>query len=77
MGAHYEDGEGTSRGAAYIYGRNYGGADTWGEVLKLTASDAKDQDWFGYSVDIDGDYALVGTPYVDGAGSNRGAVYIF
>ena len=77
VGARYEDGQGTSRGAVYIYGRNHGGADTWGEVMKLTASDAKDQDWFGFSVDIDGDYALVGAPYVDGAGSNRGAVYIF
>jgi len=77
VGAHYEDGAGTSRGAAYIFGRNYGGADTWGEVMKLTALDAEDQDWFGFSVAINGDYAVVGAHYEDGAGSNRGAIYIF
>ncbi len=77
VGTHQEDGAGTSRGAAYIYGRNYGGADIWGEVMKLTASDAQDQDYFGFSVAINGDYAVVATPYEDGAGSNRGAVYIF
>jgi len=77
VGTHQEDGAGTSRGAAYIYGRNYGGADIWGEVMKLTASDAQDQDYFGFSVAIYGDYVVVATPYEDGSGSNRGAVYIF
>ena len=77
VGSYQEDGAGTSRGAAYVYGRNYGGADAWGEVLKLTASDAQDQDFFGFSVAISGDYAVVGAPYVNGAGSNRGAIYIF
>ena len=77
VGVRYEDGGGTSRGAGYIYGRNYGGADNWGEVMKLTALDAQDQDFFGYSVAISGNYAVVGVAYEDGAGINRGAVYIF
>ncbi len=77
VGAFYEDGAGTSRGATYIYGRNYGGADAWGEVMKLTASDAADQDWFGYSVGINGDFAVVGAMYEDGSGNQRGAIYIF
>ncbi len=77
VGTIQEDGAGTSRGAAYIYGRNYGGQDNWGEVMKLTALDAADQDWFGYSVAISGDYAVVGAAFEDGAGTNRGAVYIF
>jgi len=45
--------------------------------MKLTALDAEDQDWFGFSVAINGDYAVVGAYYEDGAGSNRGAIYIF
>jgi hypothetical protein len=77
VGAHYEDGAGTSRGAAYVYWRDYGGADNWGEVMKLTALDAQDQDWFGYSVSINGDYVVVGSLFEDGAGSNRGAVYVY
>jgi hypothetical protein len=78
VGAHYEDGAGTSQGAAYIYYRNQGLTDSWGEVIKLMASDAEDQDWFGYSVAISGDYAVVGSPnYEGGTGTDRGAVYIF
>ncbi|MGD2246422.1 MAG: hypothetical protein PVI11_07745 [Candidatus Aminicenantes bacterium] len=77
VSTRFEDGAGTGRGAAYVYGRNYGGQDNWGEVMKLTALDPEDQDFFGYSVAISGDYAVVGAAFEDGAGSNRGAVYIF
>jgi hypothetical protein len=45
--------------------------------MKFTALDAQDQDFFGYSVAIDGDYAVVGAAFEDGAGTNRGALYIF
>ena len=77
VSASYEDGSGYNRGAAYIYGRNYGGTDNWGEVVKLTASDAQDSDYFGHSVTMSGDYVVVGAYEEDGAGNNRGAVYIF
>ena len=77
VGANKENGAGTYRGAAYIYERNYGGQDNWGEVVKLTASDAQDEDQFGNSVAINGDYVVVGAFYEDGAGTRRGAVYIF
>ena len=77
VGAHYEDGLGTDRGAAYIFDRNQGGIDNWGQVVKLTASDTSDSDRLGISVDIGGDYAVVGTTYKDDGGSNRGAAYIY
>ena len=77
IGALYEDGEGVNYGAAYIYGRNSGGQDNWGEMMKLTASDAENGDQFGLSVSIDGDYALVGATFEDDGGSDSGAVYIF
>jgi hypothetical protein len=77
VGAHLEDGAGTDRGAAYIYERNYGGPDNWGEVMKLTASDAENADYFGYSVAISGDYVGVGAHLEDGAGSASGAAYIY
>ncbi len=47
-------------GAAYIYYRNQGGIDNWGEVRRLTASDAQASDDFGLTVSISGDYAIVG-----------------
>lgn len=76
-GALGEDGAGTDQGAAYVYGRDEGGADNWGEVVKLAASDAADSDEFGSSVSISGDYILVGAPYEDGTGTDQGAAYVF
>ena len=76
-GAYFEDGGGTDRGAAYIYGRNSGGQDNWGEVKKLTASDTEDDDRFGNSVTINGDYIVVGAHYKDEVLANNGAAYIY
>jgi hypothetical protein len=77
VGARYEDGAGERRGAAYIYYWNQGGDNNWGEVKKLTASDAGNSDYFGGSVSLAGDYVLVGARCEDGAGDNRGAAYIY
>ncbi|OGD14564.1 MAG: hypothetical protein A2V76_10070 [Candidatus Aminicenantes bacterium RBG_16_63_14] len=77
VGAAGEDGIGSSRGAAYLFSRDHGGADNWGQVKKLVASDAENNDGFGFSVAIDGDTAIVGADGEDGAGADRGAVYVF
>src|SRR5690606_6669767 len=44
---------------------------------KLVAGDAQADDWFGWSVALDGDTALVGAPREDDGGSNAGAAYVF
>ncbi len=44
-------------GSAYIFTNNFG---TWTQTKKLIASDRSEADYFGYSVAIDGDYAIVG-----------------
>ena len=77
VGADGEDGAGTTRGAAYLFYRDQGSADNWGQLFKLTADDAADNNRFGYRVDIKGDFVLVGSPYSAGAGTNRGAAYLF
>ena len=78
VGADLEDGEGGSdRGAVYILDRDEGGTNNWGEVKKLTASDAADGDYFGTSVSISGGTAVVGAPYEDSGGTDSGAAYIF
>jgi hypothetical protein len=77
VGADGEDGSGTDRGAAYIFYRNQGGADNWGQVAKLVSEDPEDADQFGYAVAISGDLVLVGSPGDDGAGANRGAAHVF
>jgi hypothetical protein len=75
IGANMEDGNGTDRGAAYIFHRT--GANTWDAGTKITATDAADYDHFGYSVSISGDYAIVGAADEDGSGTDRGSAYIF
>jgi hypothetical protein len=47
------------------------------EVAKLLASDGAPYDGFGNSVSIDGDTAVIGTPYNDTYGWNAGAAYVF
>ena len=63
-------GENGPAGAAYLFERNQGGPDNWGEVTTLTASDAQFNDVFGFSVAISGDTAIVGA-------FRQGAAYIF
>ena len=47
---------------------------SWFEQAKLTALDGEADDWFGCSISIDGDYAIVGSCYDD---SEKGSAYIF
>src|SRR5207302_129505 len=68
------DGKNSSTGAAYIFSRNQGGADNWGQVQKLTASDGAANDRFGRSVALSDDAIVVGA---DGKNSYTGAAYVF
>ncbi len=59
--------------AAYIY--RFDGID-WLQEAKLTADDPQ-WDLFGVSVDIYGDYAIVGAPYDDAPTYHSGSAYVF
>jgi len=61
-------------GAVYIFYKNQGGQDNWGEVKKLTLTDAADNDYFGASIAIEGNTLVVGSY---GKNNNTGAVYVF
>ena len=39
VGANFDDDDGGASGSAYVFDRDEGGADNWGEVAKLTVSD--------------------------------------
>ena len=52
-------------------------AQDWNEIIKATASDAAASDYFGFSVSISGDTAIVGAAYDDDDGSDSGSAYIF
>lgn len=61
-------------GAAYVYGKDVGGANQWGAVAKLLPSDPAVAEGFGYAVDLNGDIAVVGAHY---SGLLAGAAYVF
>jgi hypothetical protein len=77
VGAGGEDGGGTNRGAVYLFERNRNGADAWGELIKVIAPDAEDNDTFGLVVSISNDTLAVGAPNKGDDYFNRGAVYVF
>ncbi len=77
VGAYKKDDNGEESGAAYIFYKDEGGADNWGEVSKFIASDGEARDYFGYSVAISGDYAIVGAYGDDDTHNSSGAVYMY
>ncbi len=68
VGAVQDDG---SRGSAYVFIRN---GTTWTQQAKLTANDGAAGDYFGYSVSLSGNYALVGAAVDNGS---LGSAYVF
>jgi len=77
VGARWHDAAGSNSGAAYVFERNAGGADAWGQVAKLLPQDAAAGDSFGRSVSISGSRVAVGAPRQDALGGDSGALYVF
>ena len=65
------DGDDENKGAAYVFQRV---GEVWNEAATLTAMDGAGEDYFGNSVSIHGDYALVGAR---GDEAFTGAAYVF
>ncbi len=69
---------------AYLSNSNVGSAfvfdfdgTNWFETEELTASDAATSDFFGFSVSLSGDRALIGASRNDDSGTDSGSAYIF
>jgi hypothetical protein len=74
VGARGDDDMGSSAGAAYIFNRNQGGNDNWGQVKKITAPDGFTNNAFGNVVKVVGNIAIIGVPQ---SSSSAGAVYVY
>jgi hypothetical protein len=76
VGAHQEDGGSgdpiSNAGAVYVFRRDQ--ANTWFQNAILRSPDPAVNEFFGTSVDMDGNYLVVGC---SGDASNRGAAYIY
>jgi hypothetical protein len=71
VGAPYDD---NYKGSAYVFTRS---GTTWSQQAKLLASDGAAYAVFGFSVSLDGDTNLIGTPYDDNNEIDAGSVYVF
>ncbi len=74
FGAYGDDDFGGRSGSAYMF--HYDGTN-WTEHSKLLASDGDAGDYFGYSVSISGDWAVVGAVYEEENGYRSGSAYMF
>jgi len=76
IGAYGDDNaNGVAAGSAYVFKRT---GTSWAQEAKLLASDGATVDAFGYSVSIDGDYAIIGAYRDDNAnGVDAGSAYVF
>jgi hypothetical protein len=74
IGAPFDDANGIESGSAYVFG--YDGA-SWNEEQKLIPSDGSMYDWFGISVSIYNEKALVGVPCDNDNGFEAGSAYVF
>ncbi len=80
VGAYREGTQGTDAGAAYIFERDLGGFDNWGQrkILYASNANASIEAGFGYAVSISSNgIALVGARREDTQGTDAGAAYIF
>ncbi len=72
VGAWRDGDAGSDAGAAYLFEKD--GLGTWNQIAKLMAGDAQPDDFFGFSVAISGNTALIGAPL---GNTGAGAAYLF
>ena len=69
----------TNSGSAYVFTRDTAGdlASGWTQVAKLTAGRRRCDDYFGYSVSIDGDTVVIGARRTTTRDPDSGSAYVF
>ncbi len=78
VGARGDDDRGELSGSAYVFRRDAGGSDAWGQVAKLTSSDGAEGDAFGFRVFVSGGDATIAAPWDDNPnGEGAGSAYMF
>ncbi|MEN0110229.1 MAG: dockerin type I domain-containing protein [Planctomycetota bacterium] len=72
ISSHSDDDDGRDAGAAYGFD-----VATGQQLARLTPSDASDRDFFGWSLALDGELAVIGAVGDDDNGSGSGSAYVF
>ncbi len=73
-GAWKKGDDGPYSGAVYAFERT---GSQWGETQKIRASDAAQEDQFGYSLAMHGSWAVIGARFDDDGANNAGSAYVF
>lgn len=75
IGSYWDQvGSNINQGSAYVFLRS---GTVWSEQAKLIADDGMAADLYGYAVDIDGDYIIIGSFNDDINNTNQGSAYIY
>jgi len=74
IGAYWTDDNGTHSGSVYVFTRTN---STWAQQAKLHAADTTTMDYFGYSVSLSGNTAIISAPLDDDNGDASGSAYVF
>lgn len=74
IGAYRHDARGIDAGAAYVFGR---AEDGWRQQAKLTPNDGTDLGFFGFSVALAAETALIGAWRDNEQAPDAGAAYLF
>lgn len=77
VGTYNDDAEANSAGAAYVFGRDIGGADNWGMLQKLVAPDPALNDFFAYGIGLDQEFIVSGIRFDDDNGNNSGSARVY
>lgn len=74
VGCYGDDELGSASGSAYVFVRNAG---AWSQEAKIVPPDGATNDFFGYSVALLGDAALIGAYGSDDKALNGGSAYLY
>jgi len=74
VGSYKDDDNGSASGSSYVFFRS---GSTWSQQAKLTAGDGAASDFFGRSIAISSDTAIIGADGDDDSGSGSGSSYVF
>jgi hypothetical protein len=74
IGSPQDNDLGTYSGSAYVFTRS---GTAWTQEQKILPSDGAVNDFFGWSVSLDMNTALIGSPFDDDNGGESGSAYIF
>jgi VCBS repeat-containing protein len=77
IGSQSSAAAGIRPGSAYVFTRNQGGSNQWGQVKKLAAADPFNGATFGHAVGVSGDLVVVGAPLDTGNGTQCGSMYVY